>query len=491
MEHVLSANIIEEHGYFWWEGEPIPEGHLVPDSSVSGILTISKNGQIDLELHGILETDSSIFNNLLCGELPPEFANKSIHGILKNSSKFIHLFEIHPNGGTLKFNGVSFERYRASDCLVGSKPLKTSQNSMKFSQLRIDLNGLEEWLRLGAIETKRTRSRIYTKYKPPKDKTYHLHDAKLSIRYRILCPTTIGTQRAHKISQSEAAHLELTPKTPIYLDDMKAQFKQLEDLLMLITNTDFSLDWPQLRSQDKDKTLYQHFFRRNRGLMSAPSRSECWTDFSEIQNSFGDIFSSWRQKQESFGPGFYLYLGTIRNIQMYVEHRFVNLIWGLESLHRRKASVSSPPTKLEVKIQRILDAITDRNDKKWLENRLKTAHEPSLEERIFQTLEALPLNINNEGLRVFAKKCANSRNDISHFGGQRNKDTSYTEFIENLHTSCEALTYLYHILILHEIGIDEQLLRPTAQNGNGTLTISRGIKTLSEVGIKIEPHHMQ
>ncbi|MDA9393123.1 hypothetical protein WN73_21680 [Bradyrhizobium sp. CCBAU 45394] len=53
-----------------------------------------------------------------------------------------------------------------------------------------------------------------------------------------------------------------------------------------------------------------------------------------MRDAFGDIWSNWKQKREEFGPGFYLYLGTRRGLSLYPEHRFVNLIWGIEAFHR-------------------------------------------------------------------------------------------------------------------------------------------------------------
>ena len=52
---------------------------------------------------------------------------------------------------------------------------------------------------------------------------------------------------------------------------------------------------------------------------------------------FGAIWSRWKAMRDEFGPGFYLYLGLRRGMAMYIEHRFVNLIWGLEAFTARRA----------------------------------------------------------------------------------------------------------------------------------------------------------
>ena len=58
-------------------------------------------------------------------------------------------------------------------------------------------------------------------------------------------------------------------------------------------------------------------------------------------------------------------------------------------------------------------------------------------------------------MRAFAEKCASLRNDISHFGSHRHGG-SYDEFLRELRKRSAALSKLYHMLILHEIGIDAQ-----------------------------------
>ena len=119
-------------------------------------------------------------------------------------------------------------------------------------------------------------------------------------------------------------------------------------------------------------------------------------------------------------------------------------------------------TKLEDKIARILACITGRRDKIWLAGQLRHAAEPTLEQRIFETLRVLPLGLDMSALRKFAKKCAETRNDISHYGGQRdgeNSDKRYADFMLMVHKQSDALSCLYHALILYEIGLDERILK--------------------------------
>jgi hypothetical protein len=55
------------------------------------------------------------------------------------------------------------------------------------------------------------------------------------------------------------------------------------------------------------------------------------------------------------------------------------------------------------------------------------------------------------------------RNDLSHFGEQRN-GIDYQAFIRDVANKNEALSIIYHMIILHEIGIDENMIRTWIYN---------------------------
>jgi hypothetical protein len=230
----------------------------------------------------------------------------------------------------------------------------------------------------------------------------------------------------------------------------------LEDLFILLTDSNYRLDWPFIRLNTDAR--FRWYFQRMRGDISAtaPSWDECWTSFPQLREVFGTIWSNWKRKREQFGPGFYLYLGTRRGVSLYTEHRFVNLIWGIEAFHRTKhAAVASGA--LKEKITRIVDDVCLPRDKNWLRKKLKYAHEPALADRIYEAFKDLPLGLDLKTLHSFSKECADARNDISHFGGHR-RGGSYTDFARNLEKMSEALSTLYHCLLLSEIGVDGQVL---------------------------------
>jgi hypothetical protein len=211
---------------------------------------------------------------------------------------------------------------------------------------------------------------------------------------------------------------------------------------------------------------------KNDEVFTEPELHECLTFFPHLRERFGEIWSNWKTKRDEFGPGFYLYLGTRRGLNLYVEHTFVNLIWGIEAFHRIKYPTKSD--RLLPTIERIVGQVADDGDKKLIRRQFKFAHEPSLQERIFSTFRPLPTDIEESRLRQFSIACAKARNDVSHFGAGRHGKT-YSEFHNDLAKKSRALSNLYHCLLLYEIGVDEATLRKWLHNSFSSARIKHGI----------------
>ena len=448
IEKRMNKVILEEHGRFWWHDEPIPEGFWAPENSQIGTLKIDVKGSSILEMHGFFPGDSapSIFDNL--SRLRKE--HRCIQGIIKDSNKYILLLGVQGAGGSSRTHGISYPRYFSGRCLISDDPFP--QEKLMFQQMEINLKGFEQWLRLGSIKFEREPERVSATYEKPQDISYPLEEGEFFVQYDL--HQQYNLIQKHTLSMSESAFIVYHPKEEKYLEDMEKQFLLFQDLLILLTGSDFPLEWPTLLI---NKSKCQYYFSRMKGSSNPPEWQECWTNFIQLQSNFGKIFSSWREKREIFGPGFYLYIGTLRKVKLYPEHRFMNMIWGLEAFDRRKFK-EEQPQKTQEKIQRILGEVKLKKDRNWLQERLKFAHEPALEARIRKILSVLPFNFKKGSLQKFSEKCARYRHDITHFGGQRNTP-NYSDFVIDLVKMSKALSYLFHAVILLELSVDKEIIK--------------------------------
>jgi len=472
----VSSDIVNDHGYFWWSDEPIPPAQFAPDSAVAGTLKINDAGRIELELHGVLPNEHGAWGALAGGgkPIPPE---RGIHGILKGSGRSVLLSGITKNGAHVATASISHENFFAEHALLGRTALRTEEVPVSFRSLLIGLTGFEEWLALQAIEVERERTKLTARYEAPDDITYPLYDGTLAMRYDMSGPY-FGKSRNHYLKLTESVSLDYVPNTRMSLEEAKQQYGLLGDLLIILTGSTYRLDWPVLTDGESDNR-YQFIFMRHGSTAEAPKLHDCWTIFPRIKEHFGEIVSRWRRKREEFGPGIAFYLGTQRETGLYVENRFVNLVWGIEALHRRRSPRAQVPTALEEKIARILGKIEQEKDRKWLGRQLEYASEPRLEARIFETFSGLPLGLETDALRQFATACATRRNRISHFGGQ-DPSEDYRAFVIDLARKSEALAYLYHVLLLQEIGIDPEIIRWFVYRGFRSFQVKFA---LAEVGL--------
>jgi HEPN superfamily Apea-like protein len=102
---------------------------------------------------------------------------------------------------------------------------------------------------------------------------------------------------------------------------------------------------------------------------------------------------------------------------------------------------------------------------------LKFAHEPNLANRLYDVINGGPITIERKSLLIFVNRCAEIRNDISHFGEQRSQG-SREGYMQEVYQKARALSVLYHAIILDEIGIDREIINEWIYGrSNGAATL--------------------
>jgi ApeA N-terminal domain 1 len=427
-----------------------PNSHLTPRPP--GELRIETEGRVTLDLDGVISDRTRSFPALVSSADEPELKTRRIRGLLTNSNQRVLLCDLTRRGGRFASSNISTEGFFATHCLVGDQDFPKNLKDLLYSCVKVDLKGYEEWLRLSSIRIKRSKVTLQAKYRRPKNVQYSLPNGKLSVIYHLW----FGETRREKLDLRESVLLRFKPAGRMSFNDVTTYHSLLQDLLILMTDTNQAIDWPHVAFGSK--TCFTLYYARMIGQDGAPRDYECIINFAQMRDSFGELFGNWWTKRETYGPGFNLYLGTRRGMRLYAEHRFIMLIWGIEAYHRKKYG-STRSGSIEKKVARILEQITDPKDQKWLARSLQHAAEPNLAQRIFETIMEVPLDLDSKRVRKFAEGCAKDRNDMSHFGEHRDERRAYSEFMLALHRKSEALSHLYHLLILSEIGVGQTVLR--------------------------------
>jgi hypothetical protein len=455
--------VLEERGLFWLSDEPVPDGQFAPNTSITGLLTVDDNGFISLELDSCFPDKHGPFGVLSQQGQP---LGKQIYGLLRTTNSRVILTGVVFSGGRAHTNGISYQGFVASDCLVGRFDFPADQLALTFGALEVELSGFEDWFWLRSIKIARTDERISADYEWPPEAVYKVDGETLAFDFDVTgdVPYKMGDE----FSIKEKVTLRFLLEQKETLEKLQDRFRYFEELLILLTDSEHRLQWPLVAFDAETKVRWYFGRLQAQKVADAPKLHTCLTHFPKVRDTFGDIWSNWKRKREEFGPGFYLYLGTRRGMSLYSEHRFVNLIWCVEAFHRTK--YLTDPSSMTERIDTIVAQISDEKDKRLVRQRLKFAHEPALAARIFEIFNALPIDLEEKRLRAFAEACAAARNDISHYGAHRGLG-SYSDFVLGLEKKSAALSTLCHCLLLHEIGVSEEILKNWVYKGWGAFRI--------------------
>lgn len=449
----MTNDIIDSTGRFWLSSIDIPEGHFAPDQSVTGRLILHPNGQSDLVLDGTLGPDglANALRSMFAREAPAE----PVCGFLFDVNKYVRLTELRSNGAKFGGGGPGRVSLVALRCLVSHEPFQSNREPV-FRWIDLPLKGYEEWVGNGNIDVSYGR-RCTIARSPTHAKTTRWRAANMTIELRRETSRSFGTA-LHELMWQERIFMRIRlPGNGMTAELAIDLHQRIEDLLVLMANHNRRLEFSTVRATKKSKPVQLYFARNGRDTDRKASWHSMWVSLRQCEHNFGDLVHSWLSKYPSYGPGFHLYLGNRRGQTMYPEHRFASLMWGLEALHRTMI----PPTENKrqaAKVERILAQIAAKKDRKWAQGFLPSNCEPSLANRLSELFSRLDLGISTVELTNFSQLCAMRRNDVSHFGGQREVG-DYTSFLSDIGKLSEVVDLLYHAVILYIVGIQSHLLR--------------------------------
>lgn len=432
------SDIVNERGWFWWANRKVGPRSNIADDHVGGTLRVDNDGNITLELDGIL-SDNSGFIFLSDGSIPE---NAIIRGYLKNN-KYIAIHGLYRSGGTWDSNGNSHETISAETCILSDRRIPSS---IKAKSIEIPLTGIDEWVGRLPMNFKRKSNSLIATFLRLKDYKFATDAGKVSIKSTTYV-NEVGGFSDRRITAYPIHTISYQPVELFHARESQKYHYRIMDIFMLLTDSDYILDFPTLTLSNNTKASV--YFFRPLHKVSPPKRHSIAVPLPRIESEFGIIFSKWMKGFESVGPGFFLYTSTRRIERMYTENRFTTLIAGLEALHRHKFPTEED-SSLRARMDRILQSITDTKDRKWLEKRMRRFSEPNLSDRLYALFKDIPTQIEPKTMKRYCEFYAGCRNKISHTGGH-----SELEFPTEapLYDHVRVVGFLYHAKILLDIGV--------------------------------------
>lgn len=432
-------SILSEPGQFWI----VSEGRdFEPAKSMEGLLTIADDGQAELELLPERWTWDIPLDDIISGR------KFTVVGRLRRIEQSVRLTD--PWLKTL-----DPPRFQSFISLVVPCDPASLIHDFCIESLTIPLENAWPWLGPEMPEWQHDDQRHVVNYPLPYAKSFQLSIGLAEVSYSYHAALN-SSERKFKLKQS--AEIQIKLHRPTTLLQAQSTYLDFEDLLVLLANQECGLHWPKVDIGGVERSGVLYCARR-RKIGGAISYLYCWLPYSEIEEEFGSILDEWLTKRSEYGAAFHLYLATRRGNELYAEHRFMNLMWGLEALHRKHWPQPQGNSTIEAKVKRIdetLKVIANSDDRRKIRNALR--QELRLEDRLREMFSSLPIGISRDSINAFSKNCADRRNDISHHGGPRD-EASYNGFPLVVHELSSALAPLYHALILGAIGISSKTTR--------------------------------
>jgi hypothetical protein len=169
-----------------------------------------------------------------------------------------------------------------------------------------------------------------------------------------------------------------------------------------------------------------------------------------------EILRTWFKQQELLREVFARYFYIVHGPPPDRDHAFESYLRVLETHHRRTAAESTASHEIRERVNRIVSLVPDEKDREWLEEELAHSDEPSLAQRLHQTLKRCPTVANRAiGSRnkrdSFVWKVVNTRNYLTHLDPRKKKDAA--EGV-GLLTLVYQLRALVEMTLLLELGLD-------------------------------------
>lgn len=463
----MSDSILKIEGAFFWADE---EG--LKENSVAGTLEIAENGRSTLSLVGLMidqEKPEGLFKTI---EIDPE---RCIIGMLKDSRHV--LLRRLSSGSTTYSSTIDHQTIHAREAVV-FRQLEELLDLDKVTKFSNSLSSLEGWISSPSVIAERAKNgNVTVRSRKQRMRVFRFENKTVRLRSDIRY-NALSKIRRQSVTLSQDSSLEVQPKKFCDLKFVQEEMHLFEELVLLTADAHITLPWPTVHYGKESGTYY--FERRQISAIKKIEINTPWVTLNSDSIDIGALLSNLKVQKDILGPGLYLYLGIRRGTGLYLENQFSTAIFGLESLHRR-AGVSPAEPKLEDKVKRILACVTNPKDHTWLEGRLRNAAEPNLAKRLSQTFSELDIGLDPKTLNKFSEECAKVRNEIAHFGGQR--DGGYDEFILRMHVLNRAVRPLYHAVLLSRIGLDMKYIYAYFH----TAPISYGIRrSLQEAGLSFK-----
>ncbi len=436
----------------WW----LPDS---PDNRISGTLRYDPKEGAHLELIGSFSLDIGLRSQ---SKVPNQtiILGSSVNG------KAITLYKCYEKSFKINFPGLPRSVFFANVIFIGYH--FDTEEKILFDEIAISFSDLSSWVSISGFKNEVEsfpdigKHKLSFIYETPKDISLELGDTEIRITFRL----DVQAHRFSAINLTQKVFIVFKPTSAIdfltYFDGMVKGFRDfLSFALGRATYFDDVIGKSKLNmTKLDDGKIVQNEIRiylRSTSLTESSRTFDAMDmmfTYNDVADELGICLRNWFQKYPTLGPTYGLFLGSLYNPSIYLDHEFLSLAQALESYHRRTlgGKYISDETYLP-QYNAFLDAIDSRTGpdfKESLKGKLTYLNEYSLSKR----MKDLRI-IFNEYISVILKPddpfiadICNTRNYLTHYDERL---SSLAKSGEDLYWLVEKMRAMLSICLLAEI----------------------------------------
>jgi hypothetical protein len=435
----------------------------LPDSDtwMKGIVTYSPEDGIILELFGTFKKhifDHSNYDIVL---------GKTTEGDITLVDNWYRSTKTNLNGTTI---GV----YNPRIILVGKHFDTISE--ITFREISFQLFNLFDWSDISGITSDydEISKRYSIGYQKPSELEFSIYkDCQGLITF--FSPLHRNSHN-NRIELHEECEVSLKYKDKVHFEELLTDmsifqrfitlttFEQSYPLSITFNDDDYFKEVRKTKQKIQIKCIFPNIFYNKK--YQVRRSSESLLRFKDIREEFPKLISNWFEKYKELEPSFVLLLDYFIDKNKFNTEKFMDIIRGLETFHRRTSSVTRlPKTEFKKKIKKILNTIgLEEQDKKWLKEELSYSNELKLRERLSllitthsnKYIQKQIVNIDS-----FCKDVVNTRNYHTHYSKKpKTKILIDKEFFD----VTQILTGLLISCLLNYIGVNDSVFEERLDN---------------------------
>ena len=452
---------IKKSGDFW-----LP---TIPDRKVPGTLSISPEGDIELEILKPLEPNIEAFSrnmggfNRLVGNVQ-EYGSVTLDGCqYKTKTRSLSVGQDVLNARSVLSVNRVFTR------------VKYHENEIpRFNTFTFSVEGIDEWVGMDAINSNyepKEQIKIIA-FKPIQSILFNLvNGMQLEIVWSVIHNSSLSPREEKIIQQTS---FKLVSKNSQELNEFLSVAQKLTDLLRLATNETVSLDSMSATSDNfvqdigEDETTPIPINIYSRGGIYPENvphidRFHMLFGFSDIRNDAEGIINRWLESYERYEDTFTLYFSAQSIPLRTLREKFLSLAQGLEVYHRKAyGEEQDENTVSEVERQELIACLIEycpEEKQDWLRRRLEYPDDVNLLKRIKELINPFFKEIIGIKRSKLARKISVTRNYLTHYNPDLESEAAKGA---DLHVLCLKMELLFELHFLKLTGFTPEKIKSIA-----------------------------